>query len=475
MMELKNLFDVLKQLESHSSSFNESWGNLTFKGVYSTGTSNIFSTLTEEISALSIQSSLNFFIDTSLKQNVTEYLEEIQEFDKWKVTINKSVLQNDKDENGIVTNFFFSKDKFINWCKSSNPFYEEHPFNSNKYRVIVHALENDFGGPNFVVCRNSSNIQSLDWDQYDENLIYDTIHIISKSKLLIKPQNHFITFGNVDAVSKYFFRNSILILLSCLSSELYETGEIILKGYRRISLLIGLDYVGDEVTSEYQTNLANAIVWIYQKNERCDLRLKLLLERITLDIDFNRPYIQGLYSIINEATAQAKERYSFIIYDRKDLYQKELKDLLKDIKSLTEIFSSKVRGLLSNFLRDILATFVLIGITIFSKVSDITNLFSNGLIKYVFMAFGIYYLFSAVIQLAVDCFDIIRSNTEFNYWKMITREYMSKDDFKTHRKNTLDPRLTGTAILYIFIFILYIAVGITCIYIPEIWPKLINI
>jgi hypothetical protein len=270
------------------------------------------------------------------------------------------------------------------------------------------------------------------------------------------------------------YRNSILILLASLCNEIYDNGEIILRGYRRIKIKLGNDYSGNEVSAEYQENLANAVKWVYQSTERCDLRLKLLLERITLDIDYSLPYFQGLFNVIKEATNQAKERYSFIIYDRKDLYQKELKDLLKDLKTLSELYSNKLRSLLGNLLRDVLATFILVGITLFSKTTEITKLFENKLIKYVFIAFGVYFIVSAIFQLITDVFDVYRSNKEFDYWKNISREYMPQKDFEEHKSKTLTKRARGTMIIYAIVVIFYLAIAFACFKFPCIWGKIMN-
>jgi len=467
------LFKKLLIIERLSENVKENWVNITFEGAYKPQIKSAFAELASEIERLSLQSSLLYFIGNTPKQNVQEFIDDIQPNESWKITINKNVLLG-ISTNGIINNFFYLRSELIKWIRSSDPFSEIYPLNSSKFRIVVNGYNNVFGGPNFVVCGNNFDFPDLLWDQYDENLIVENVHIISKSRFLIRPLKQFVSFGEVDDISIYFFQKSILVLLSGLCNEIYDTGNIILKGFRRISLDIGLEYNGIEITADYQNKLAAAVQWIYQKTERSDLRLKLILERITLDVDYSLPYIQGLFSVIEDATIQAKERYSFIIYERKDLYQKELKDLLKDIKTLTDTFSSKVRSLLSNLLRDVLAAFVLVGVTLFSKVTEIDKLFENKLIKYVFLAFGVYFIFSALIQLIIDAFDLIRSNKEFDYWKNVTREYMSKEDFKKHRKRTLGTRLLGSWILYITILFLYLSVGIFCIYMPEIWPVIIK-
>ena len=40
---------------------------------------------------------------------------------------------------------------------------------------------------------------------------------------------------------------------------------------------------------------------------------------------------------------QAKERYSFVMLERRDAYAKELAILLKDLKQQSELYSAKLR------------------------------------------------------------------------------------------------------------------------------------
>jgi len=460
---------------SNKELFEENWGYISFSGIYSSQNKSYFEELNNELKVLQILKSVSYFIGKNKSNDVQSFISDIQPNDEWKININKNVLLNKIFEQKFY-NFFYSKEKLIDWIKGTNPFSEEYPLNNKSVHIVVNGLEDNFGGVNYVVCNQDSNIEITNntWNNYDENLIAENIHAISNTKFIIKPLNHFLSFGKVTEVSKYFYRNSILVLLASLCNEIYENDKVILRGYRRIEIKLGKDYVGNEISAEYQENLSNAVQWIYQSTERCDLRLKLLLERVTLDIDYNISYFQGLFTIIKEATNQAKERYSFIIYDRKDLYQKELKDLLKDLKTLSEQYSNKLRSLLSNLLRDVLAAFILIGITLFSKTTEIEKLFNNNLIRYVFMAFGWYYIVSAIFQLTTDAFDIYRSNKEFDYWKNISREYMPQKDFEKHKSETLTKRAIGTIIFYILVVLCYFAIAFVCFNFPHIWKKIMN-
>lgn len=470
------LFEKLYCVENISDKtlLVENWGILTFSGKYNSQNLSYFEDVNNALSSLNIQTAIHYFIGKTNK-NFQDFKNELQNDDIWKININKNILLNNSIDNKIY-NFFYSLSKLEDWIKGTNPFAEDYPLNNKSICIVANGLEDCFGGFNFVVCNQETECEFdySNWGNYNETLIADNIHIISKSHFTIQPLKHYITFGTVTDTSKYFYRNSILVLLASLSNEIYENDEIILRGFRRINIKLGTGYIGNEISAEYQENLANAVKWIYQSTERCDLRLKLLLERITLDIDYFLPYFQSLFTVIKEATNQAKERYSFIIYDRKDLYQKELKDLLKDLKTLSELYSNKLRSLLNNLLRDVLAAFILVGITLFSKTTEITKLFENKLIEYVFTAFGLYFVVSAIFQLSTDIFDVIRSNKEFDYWKNISREYMPQKDFEKHKAETLKKRAKGTMIIYLIVVLCYFVIAFICFKFPCIWNEIIN-
>ena len=161
------------------------------------------------------------------------------------------------------------------------------------------------------------------------------------------------------------------------------------------------------------------------------------------------------------------------MYDRKDAYQKELKDLLRDIKNITELFSVKIRNILGNLLRDVLAGLILIGITLFSKVSELSALFENNLINYVFKAFGLYFWGSVLLQTIFDSIDVNRSFKEFDYWQNITRSYISSTKFSEYKEQTICKRFKELLVYYIVIIFLYIGIGYFCFNYQSLWEKLI--
>lgn len=460
------VFEKLLSIEqlSNKNSFRETWGNLSMEG-NGCGNGSFFKELSESLTDIGCSNALSLFIDNSQYQTVDEFVSDLGQLDNWRINLNKNAIVQSNNEYKV--NFFYSIDSLKQWIKESNPLATDYFANNGKYKVFVNGLKKSFGGNNFIFCSQDENFNS-NKNGYNQEALNDTLHLICSNEITICPQNHYLSFGDVNDVTRYFYRNSIIVLLIALSNEYHDlSDEVVLKGYRRLSLKIGLKEFEDNITKEYQDNLYSALQWVYETGERADLRLKLLLERITLDVDFNESYPHALCFIIKGAFTQAKERYSFITYERKDKYDKELKVLLNDTKKLCDSYSSKIRGVLSNLLRDVLAAFIMIGITQLSKVSDLQQLKDNNLIKYVFIAFGWYFIVSAVFQLVIDALDVVRSYKELKYWKQLTKEYMIKSEYDSHIKATVLKRLWWSAPFYVVLILVYIGIGICCFYLPK--------
>lgn len=464
------IFEKLLSIEQLSSKdkFRETWSSLSMEG---SGCSNgsFFKELSESLKAISCNNTLTLFIDNTQYQTVDEFVSDLGQLDNWRINLNKNAIVQSNNEYKV--NFFYSIDSLKQWIKESNPLATDYFANNGKYKVFVNGLKKSFGGNNFIFCSQDEGFDSNEIC-YNQEVLNDTLHLICSNEITVCPQNHYLKFGDVNDVTRFFYRNSIIVLLIALSNEYHNLNdEVVLKGYRRLSLKVGLKDFRENITKEYQDNLYSALQWVYETGERADLRLKLLLERITLDVDFNESYPNALCFIIKGAITQAKERYSFITYERKDNYDKELKELLNDTKKLCDSFSSKIRGVLSNLLRDVLAAFIMIGITQLSKVSDLQQLKDNNLIKYVFIAFGCYFIISAIFQLVIDLLDVVRSYKELTYWKQLTKEYMIKSEYDSHIKATVLKRLWWSAPFYVVLILAYIGIGISCFYLP----KLLNL
>lgn len=472
-MLFKNIVEKLENINGVSTSHSESWTHLSYEGVYNSKySSSFFSDLYDAFVSQNIENAIIFYIDDE-RVSSSDFIEELNNGSKWGIHINKTNWLNKFDTTNICHTFFYYEDSFIEWIKGSNPFEEDYPLNKGHYHIYVKDLEENFGGSNVIV--NNADIidEFIGVKPIPDYHVEDYIRINCNSDFVITPHKHIISLGNVNHVSKFFYRNAILVLLSSLCDEITKERKIIIRGHKNILSDICGDIFIEDNLLEYQNLLLETYKWIYNNGDNFAVKKRLFAERVSLDIDQRLPLYVSLYPILSDVFSQIKEQYSYIMYDRKDAYQKELKDLLRDIKNITELFSGKIRNILGNLLRDVLAGLILVGITLFSKVSELSALFENNLINYVFKAFGLYFWGSALLQIIFDYIDVNRSIKEFDYWRNITRSYISSAKFCEYKKQTIDKRFKNLLGYYILIILLYIGIGYFCFNYQSLWERTI--
>ena len=461
-MKFSKIIGKLEAISIVSTYKKESWSNLTLCGIYSENYSKTyFSEIYESFNENGIPGAITLCIDNE-PYGIDEFIDTLSNGEEWSIYINKNVWLDKLDANGIIHTFFLLKDDFLKWAKDTDPFLPDNPLNENRIHVYVLDLEESFGGPNFFV-NNSDDIEGWIPDiDISTELIESTIRIRYHDEFIIAPQKHVVTIGMVTDSSKWFFRNSISVLLLSLCNEVLSNQEIIIKGHRIIRTQLGVNNFSKEDLYDYQKTLISIVKWVFEKEENCSVKKNLFTDRVSLDLDSGINLYDGLKNRLQDIAYQIREQYQFILLDRKTEYQSELKDLLNDIKSITDNISNKVRSILSNLLRDVLAALVLVGITLFSQIDDLRKLSENNLINYVFAAFGIYFIVSIILQVVFDYMDIKKSTQDLEYWKNITHNYISKTQFDTYKQENLEKRFKYMAFYYIIIILFYVGISITC-------------
>lgn len=473
-MKFSKIISNLQLLALVSTSKNESWSNLTLSGTFDDRYSKTyFSQLYESLDEIGMSSAITLRIDNE-PYSIEEFLDVISNEEVWNIHINKSVWLNKVDSHGIMHTFFLLKQEFLKWADDTDPFRSDNPFNENCIHIYVQDLNKSFGGPNFIV-NDSDDISIWSSDiKIPSDLIESTIRIRCQEEFIISPQKHIVTFGEVTDYSKYFYRNSIHVLLCSLCDEVSSDKEIIIRGPRIIQTHVaGNNFSADELV-DYQKTLISIVQWVFENSDNCSVKKNLFTDRVSLDLESGISLYDGLKRRITDIESQIKEQYRFILLDRKTEYQNELKELLKDIKGITDSLSDKVRSILSNLLRDVLAALVLVGITLFSQIDDIKNLSENNLINYVFDAFGIYFLVSIVLQVIFDVMDMNKSIKDLEYWKKITHNYISKAQFDTYKHETLGKRFKSMIAYYFIIVLFYLAISVCCFNYYSIWNGLLT-
>lgn len=470
-MNFDKLIELIISLVTEEVICAESWGFLNLKGSENLDLLKNIKRIQDYLGFNSQNSILTIKLDDqSLEEGDLElYIKNNTSFKTWEININKqSFLSNNSSE--YIENFFLSISEFEKWMGGLSAFSPNNPFHS-KIKVIVNGLDEKFIGSRFqiVPLNNKTVTDFVSNDEIPETAIINNIvHSFTTEDIIINPVSFIYQTNSKHPLVNIFNKLACLSLSASIVNEFYSNDKITIDGIRRINLK--LYEKGEQFTSSLYENLLRLVKWIYE--EKTITRQKLFNDRVTLELDETKSYIHSLSLHLESSLNQAIQRYNFVILERKDKYVSELKDLLKDIRIQSDLYSQKIRGLLNNLLRDILAALLLVGFTLFTKFSDNLLLDKELLLHYVFYSLAIYYVISIVLQTIVDFTDICVSKQEMLYWKKTTKELLPEKDFKEHITQSLKGRRNSLLIIYPIIALLYLFVAYTCYQFPDFFHAL---
>ena len=446
----------------------ETWASLVLSGRYQQQYSKtIFQELYDVLDGMGKAGCITFRVG-NMPTTMEELLDLLVDGIQWTMNINKQSFMGGED---VISNFFYDATAFRQWAENTDPFSDSNPLNNHTCKIEVNGLPSSFGGPNFLVSDNIGNIPDNVNLTYEHDRLKATLRQFADTKREIHPEKHYVSFGDVDEYSFFFYRNSLKCLTVALCDELYED-KVVLRGIRRLEFTLhDSQYEGVQM-EQAQESLREAFCWVFCDDSRYELRHKLLMDRLTLDLPQNQSFYDGVIPLISHASKQAAERYNYAFFERSNEYQKELQQFLKELHALCDSYSTKVRSLLGNFLRDALAGLLTVAITIFARIRELEKLDSEYVLNYIFYAFGAYLLISCIAQTIVDWKDLCQSEKEIEYWKSVSREYMRPEDFEEHKKRTVGERKNQAILQYVCLTVLYLLLAGFSFNVPNMWNSL---
>jgi hypothetical protein len=471
---MNSLLNLLSVIVTENVEANESWSFLRLTGEYEVTLLNNIENVFAHLRDIGHENALVLKLDNEIisSDDLSDYIENSSTFQTWRINLNKKALIESIPT--LTTNFFYFISELEKWILDLDPFNTENPFHKHSpLKIVVPGLENDIIGNSFyVVSSYESSVHNepqLDIPSSDE--IDKIVHSITSKEIVINPLSFVFSDRNDSPLEEKLRKLSCLSLAGSVVNEFYSIQKVSLDGIRRMNL--ELYNSEDRFTIELHDNIKRLVRWIYE--DKSSTRQKLFMDRLTLELNEEESFIKGLNKSLSSALDQATQRYNFVILERKDKYISELKDLLKDIRNQSDLYSQKIRTLLNNLLRDVLAAFILIGFTLFTKFSDNLLLEKEQLLQYVFSALGIYYLVSIVFQTIVDVTDIQVSKKEMLYWKNATKELLPDKEFQTHINKSLKSRRASLRAIYPLIILLYLFIAFCCYKFPVYFHELNNI
>ena len=467
---LTNIFDSLSKIISKGD-YAETWGNLTIKVSYYSELFPDVQTLCNEIEKYNTLLSPTIRVDSD-----SILMDEIDDYPagQFVLIINKLHL---KTIDNYEVQFFYGITNFETWLNNISPFNK---LLYSKLKIIVNGLNTACGGSNLLITGDFDD--AFDTQECllpTDTIISEHVAIPNGQELSFNCHQYLVTFVNKKKSRPKTTYYDICLIYSCATlcstfvNELHKDC-IILQGIRRIKAPLYNDKT--KVSLKFLLLLKEIVEWIYQDADhaKIDIRRKLFLDRVTLDIDYEQPLLNELSLVAHNAFDQAKERYSFVMLERRDTYAKELASLLKDLKVQADLYSSKIRSLLNSFTRDVLAGILLVGFTLFTKFAEIEILAKYNLIEVIFRGLAIYFIISAVMQLITGISDLCLSKRELKYWRKCISETIPKKELDEHVRKSLTPRWWTTGIIYGLLIILYSFVIYITWTFPSIWSKILN-
>jgi hypothetical protein len=469
MADLKDLCKNINDLCAIATKVSEESFRITIKG----------DELSQEIAILisklhTLLESMGLNLPTFQSGNISIDPEERGDFSEflgasWSITLGKTALtelltsrQNDTKV------LFFSTENFNKWVSEIDPFIKNsplHPDFTNPITIFVDGLAESFGGPSVWVVPLNFDVAAMGdiepCDLPSSSAVHKLIHINSDCLMIISPLGWVITWGNLEQdLAKNWLKLSAMVLSACLVQELYRSDNTIhatLRGTKLISVPLTRDV---ELGGLHQI-LIQTVLWVY--DQRPETRVKLIMDRLSIDFTPTQSLLVGMKESLPEALKQAMDSYAFVILDRKDAYHKEMRELMKDMKSQADLYAAKVRDLVSAISRDVLGILVFLAASFLGKFdqSKIHEVIASNEFSLLMKFMAGYLIVSFTLQLLTHLSDANLSYRESTKWLKVLQNYTSREDNNDgfirpilNRRLTLFFALGGVGLIYVLLAIL---------------------
>ena len=372
--------------------------------------------------------------------------------ERWRLVFGKTTLAEKFRVRDVETTvMFFSVQGFDAWIRGIDPFVQNSihdPDFSGPTTIRVFGLAHPFGGPLLWILPTTNyiptNIQPTSLPEASE--VQSLIHINADRLMSISPKSWALTWGNLEQdTAIQLGQLSVTVLATCLAQAIKRSGshiEATLRGTKLISLPLSPNSEEEPIISLLPT-LIDAVEWVYA--ERAETRLKLVTDRLSIDVQSGQTLLTGLKLHLDEALKQARDSYAFVILERKDAYHKEMRDLMKDMKAQADLYAAKVRDLVASLTRDILGVLVFLSFSFIGKFdqSHLKSLLNSGEFSLLMKVLASYLMLSFILQFFTHWRDADLSYEESTKWLNVLQNYTSRME---NRERFLDPidRRKGT-------------------------------
>lgn len=435
MISVNSVCELLAKLRVLANTHNENLSNLYIKGFSGKDLIEPFVRLGELISAYSL--SQYFVLNIDGERVLSSEIEEAINSPNWaefELTFRKkSFIQETYSIAGDIDEILYcSLDAFTADFDSlglTTPLIESAINNGTNTRIHVYQMGGYFGGPKLAVVPTEFTELGSDWLSGSKlpasDLIHRHVHIVSSIPLKIDPQQFELTWGAIDSeLAKPYRLAFAKHLFVSLCTNYYSDDKVEFKGIKHIEAELNTHDVN--VSSYTLQSLSQSISWCYEKEDP-DIPLQLIIDRLSLECGSGN-LLTITHKTVAFALEQAKNNYKFVIAKRSDDYRKELKEIYKDVQSVTDKFAERAFSLASELLRSLLAIGFVFTVGTVSKAVVNSALLHSPEGKILFKIAGVYLVLSFFIRWLNASADLRVSESALKSWSGKLHNHISTEE-----------------------------------------------
>lgn len=473
LTDIKNAIERLYSITEHGS-IDENESNVTLSG--SRGSLEIFN-------AFSIFKNACLLINYEPVLDVNGDSVELADYDSWLASLDESsansyswrilvskqtLLSKVESLNSSVTyKIFFSENAFKIWAEKLCDFNKPLWAKDQSITVLLGTLKNAFGGEKLKIFPIEGFEPASEKTESVKNIpSTDDVHkIIHSHGIMVSPLSVSLSWGDLSqSEAKTFLKLYALHLAASLVNDLYFDStknqiQVVLRGIKRIEVPLYTQEAAVDVDEKHIELLADAVKWVYE--EKQDTRHNLIVDRLSIEIVKGESLLDSILKHIEVALRQAKEKYVFVIEERKDAYYKELRDILKDVRTQADLYAAKIRELTNTLLRDLLALLILIGVGLIAKFDSNTlaTIAVSPEAKLFFRVMSVYFIFSIALQSFSHLRDLSLASSEAKSWMRLVYNYTSEQDIRERFELPIERRKKFFNFIFVIILITYLVLA----------------
>lgn len=388
---------------------------------------------------------------------------------EWSVQIGKDVLidrlgiTRELDESVIL---FLKFDAFTSWL--ANQLGIETPYRWTKLTILVDGLTEAVAGPSLRVFGLESKSIAFDTVAAADYAVRRPAQVPAHLAPPFSPHAigaTALTSGAVGAPEFALLRaRAEQDAASMLCSETFSRGALTFAALRSGKTVVLPMRPAQEIETSSPSpsqlkGVQDAFIWVYA--DQRDTRHALFVDRLALDAERGESLIGLLRRAVPEVLEDARDRYRVFVLGKKDQAAKEARDILKDVRAQADLFASKVRDLVSGFLRDLLASTLLIGLGLIGRLKsdELAPLVKSTPVDAFFKFLACYFVGSTLLQVSTSWRDLHLTDRELKRWWRRTRSHVPGRSMTNLLEQGLGPRRRTFGAVVVIIVLLNLAVA----------------